>query len=222
MKSLTVAVVATIASFIAADASAQLWGRPRPPQNGVCFYEDNNFGGRYFCAAVGRSESRVSSSSNDEISSIRVFGNAEVIVFKDNSYRGASRVYTSNVRDLRLGGLNDGITSYRVGYRGQYGSGNIGGWGGAYGSGSFGSTRRGDDWRGGGAYGGGSHSARPRISYAEAMNMVRSGYSTVLKRDPDPSGLASWSRRVIDNDWSQRDLNLELMKSDEFRQMRRK
>src|SRR5687767_868400 len=34
-------------------ASAQRWGREATPRSGVCFYEDINFQGRYFCTPVG-------------------------------------------------------------------------------------------------------------------------------------------------------------------------
>ncbi|MEZ5286383.1 MAG: hypothetical protein R2712_16555 [Vicinamibacterales bacterium] len=57
-----------------------------------------------------------------------MFGNAEVSVFRDSNYRGDSRLFTSNINDLRRAGLNDRITSIRVDPRGsnRY---NNGGWG---------------------------------------------------------------------------------------------
>ena len=60
----------------AGSASAQWWGRPKPPSSGACFYEDINFNGRYFCAREGTSTTKVPSGTNDEISSIRIFGRA--------------------------------------------------------------------------------------------------------------------------------------------------
>ena len=114
----------------AASASAQSWGRPRLPVSGVCFYEDINYGGRYFCANVGSSMEHVSGGADDEISSIRVFGNAEVTVFRDSNFRGASRRFDSNVDDLRAAGLNDRVTSYRVAVRGYPQGGNSGNGGG--------------------------------------------------------------------------------------------
>ena len=111
----------------AASASAQSWGRPRTPAAGVCFYEDVNYGGRYFCASVGSSLEHVSGGADDEISSIRVFGNAEVTVYRDSNFRGESRRFDSNVEDLRSAGLNDRVTSYRVTYRGSSQGGNWGG-----------------------------------------------------------------------------------------------
>ena len=108
------------------SASAQTWGRPRVPAAGVCFYEDINYGGRYFCANVGSSMEHVSGGVDDEISSIRVFGNAEVTVFRDSNFHGASQRFDSNVDDLRSSGLNDRVTSYRVGSRGYSQGGNRG------------------------------------------------------------------------------------------------
>ncbi len=110
----------------AATASAQSWGRPRLPAAGACFYEDINYGGRYFCANVGSSMEHVSGGVDDEISSIRVFGNAEVTVFRDSDFRGASQRFDSSVDDLRASGLNDRVTSYRVGNRGYSQGGNQG------------------------------------------------------------------------------------------------
>src|SRR5262245_38578791 len=34
---------------LAPSASAQYWGRGSQPNSGACFYEDINYGGRYFC-----------------------------------------------------------------------------------------------------------------------------------------------------------------------------
>jgi hypothetical protein len=104
------------------SAFAQHWGRPSTPSSGACFYRDINFGGDYFCERVGSNSSRVPSGTNDEISSIRVFGNAEVVVYKDGNFHGDSRRFSGNVNDLRRSGWNDKITSYRIESRG-FGSG---------------------------------------------------------------------------------------------------
>ena len=95
-------------------ASAQRWGREATPQSGVCFYEDINFGGRYFCSPVGSTTSAVPSGMNDRISSVRVFGNAQVMLFRDPNFRGDSRVITSDIPDLRGMGFNDRLSSYQV------------------------------------------------------------------------------------------------------------
>src|SRR5262245_64635871 len=94
-----------------APAYAQRWGRGATPRSGVCFYEDINYGGRYFCSPAGESTSRVSSGNNDEISSIRIFGDAVATVYRDPDFRGQSRAINSSLHDLRSFGLHDRSTS---------------------------------------------------------------------------------------------------------------
>ena len=97
-----------------AAASAQGWGRPEMPRSGACFYEHPNFGGRYFCAEVGAATRMVPEGMNDKVSSIRVFGDAEVTVFKDRDFRGDSKRFRRDRPDLREVGWNDRISSYRI------------------------------------------------------------------------------------------------------------
>jgi len=54
-----------------------------------------------------------------QISSIRVFGNAEVTVFREMNFQGQSRRFDSDARDLRDVRWNDRISSFRVGRRGR-------------------------------------------------------------------------------------------------------
>jgi Peptidase inhibitor family I36 len=105
-----------------ASASAQTWGRPRVPSAGACFYEDIDFGGRYFCSRAGDVSASVSADTNDRISSIRLFGDSDVIVYQHVDFRGSSRRFDSNVRDLRRTGWNDRVSSYRIERRGYNGS----------------------------------------------------------------------------------------------------
>lgn len=84
----------------------------RPGRNDrVCFYEDNNFRGDSFCVRPGE---RLSSLGNwnDEISSIRVRGDAQALVCQDNNFRGRCVVVTRDIRSL--GSANDQISSIRV------------------------------------------------------------------------------------------------------------
>jgi len=70
------------------------WGR-----GGACFYKDRNFQGSYFC--MRRGESRESLGSyGDEISSIRVFGGARVLVFDDRHFSGANQAFRNDIVDL--------------------------------------------------------------------------------------------------------------------------
>ena len=221
---------------MASTASAQYWGRGANPASGACFYEDINFGGRYFCTRVGDSNPRVPSNINDEISSIRLFGDAEIVVFRDGDMRGEARLFTRSVRDLRSTGFNDRLTSYAVQPRGYGGN-----WGGAYGPGAYGAggygggyngsynsggsyDRRRDGYEGnyGGAYDGrGSNwgsgrEGASRWTYPQAEAMVRQGYRRVLGREPDP-GARSWVNEVMKNNWSQRQLEDALRESPEAR-----
>jgi len=222
MKHLTVIALGTL---VVLSAGTPAWAQRRP-SNGACFYEDINYGGRYFCYATGAELPRVPPGTDDEISSIRLFGNAEVTVFKDSNYRGTSRRFTSSINDLRRAGLNDRITSARIDRRG---SGNN--WGGAYGGGGWGGSGSGyggdygnGQW--GGAYGGGSHgggwskSNGSRYTYQQAQEIVRRAYRNVLERDPDPAA-RSWVNAVMEKNMSQRQLEAELRKSAEYRNKQR-
>lgn len=189
MSLLRVAPMVLLVLGISPLASAQYtWGRGRVPASGVCFYEDINFGGRYFCAPVGEERGRVPRGTNDEISSIRVFGRAEVIVFRADNWRGDSRNFSSNVRDLRNAGFNDRISSFVVIRRGA------GGWGG-----------NGGNWNG-----------NNQISYREAQRMVERAYQRVFGRRPDPAA-RPWVDEVIKNNWSQRQLEDALRATPEGR-----
>lgn len=216
----TFVVACAAALTVAASAQAQ-WGRPSHPSRGACFFEDANYEGRYFCASAGRDAATIPIEANDKISSIRLYGSVEVIVYKDGSYRGPSRRFTSSVSNLGRVGWADRISSYQIEER-SYDSHN--GWGGAYGGGGWGGSGSGhsDGW--GGAYGSGSrsnwsNSHGGRWTYSEAQDIVRRAYRSVLGREPDP-GARSWVDAVMKNNWTQRQLESELMKSAEYRNRR--
>jgi hypothetical protein len=117
-------LVATALLTLAPNASAQRWGRGATPRAGVCFYEDINFGGRYFCSPAGESTPSVPSGMNDRISSMRIFGNASVTLYRDPNYRGRSRVITSDVNDFRRLEFNDRLSSFSVD-AGRFARGNV-------------------------------------------------------------------------------------------------
>ena len=110
IRSAVLAVCALLAG--SADASAQIFGRAETPRNGVCFYENINYGGQYFCTNNNTENPLVA--MNDRVSSIRVFGNAEVTVYLDRDFQGRSQTFTADINDLRRDGWNDNITSVRV------------------------------------------------------------------------------------------------------------
>src|SRR5205809_6443141 len=93
------AVCAIVAT--ASAASAQRWGRDRSPRDGACFYKDPNFKGEYFCVASGDEYNTMPEDMNDKISSIRIFGRAEVIVFRDVRFDGQSSRFGNDIRNLK-------------------------------------------------------------------------------------------------------------------------
>ena len=211
----TIAILMGTAIFAqVSTASAQRWGRGATPQSGVCFYEDVNFGGRYFCTPAGQRTTAVPSGMNDKISSVRVFGNAAVTLYQDPSFRGQSKFIDADATDLRGLGFNDRISSYTVdaGRRGYNGNGTYNGDG----------TYNGNGTVNNGAYGNARNRGQvgtngTRWNYRDAESVVRRSYRSVLGRDPDPSGLSSWTDQVVRNNWTQRDLENALRQSDEYR-----
>jgi hypothetical protein len=189
-------------------ASAQRWGREATPRAGVCFYEDINFQGRYFCSPVGASTSDVPRGMNDRISSVRVFGNAAVTLYRDPNFRGSTEFINNNVADLRGMGFNDRLSSYQVDANGGYYRGNNGN-----GIGRGPAVRQGAGQQA-------PYYGNNRISVREAEGIVVRSYRNVLQRDPDSSGLRSYTQQVINNNWTQRDLENVLRQSDEYYNMR--
>lgn len=99
----------------AAVASAQpRWGRERFPNSGACFFENANFEGRYFCIRDGERVTEMPRGMNDKISSIRLYGNAEVSVWRDHNMTGRSARFDNSQRNLRDTGWNDQISSIEV------------------------------------------------------------------------------------------------------------
>ena len=127
------------ALLLAQSASAQpRWGRERMPQAGACFFEDAHFRGDYFCVRDNDRLVSMPRGMGDRISSVRVLGGSEVIVFRDANLRGRSIRLVNDVRDLRREGWNDQISSIDVvrsrgagGWfpgRGRGRDDNLGGW----------------------------------------------------------------------------------------------
>lgn len=97
-----------------APAEAQRWGRPRPPRAGACFYQNANFGGDYFCVQAGDEYEAMPDGLNDRISSIRMFGDASVTVYRNPNFGGRSTRFSDDVDNLQLEGWNDTVSSLRV------------------------------------------------------------------------------------------------------------
>ena len=173
-------------------ASAQRWGRERFPDSGACFFQDSNFRGEYFCVRAGADIPRVPNDLNDGISSIRVFGRAEVVVYRDQRFNGGSTRFASDIRNLKSEGWNDRITSLRVQIASREER-----------------ARDRDDQRRG----------QP-MTRAEAQDIVRRAYLAVLKREPDASGAEGFISVIMRENWSQPDVERELRKSAEYRDRR--
>jgi hypothetical protein len=167
------------------------WGRPRVPRSGACFYRDPNFRGEYFCADIGDDISSMPSGMNDEISSIRTFGNAEVEVFQDTRYRGRSERFGASVQNLKQDGWNDKLSSIRITRRGG--------------------RDRNSDQR--------DNDRNSGMARSRAEDIVRRAYQTVLRREPDPAS-SGFVERVIRDGWTQADVERELRKSEEYRRKR--
>ena len=96
------------------DPGQRRWGSEPIPRAGVCFYEDINFRGRYFCVGPREDMATMPPDMNDKISSLRIVGPVEVMVFKDGRFNGPSGRFSTDVADLRREGWNDSISSLRV------------------------------------------------------------------------------------------------------------
>jgi hypothetical protein len=228
-------------------AFAQRWGHGELPRQGACFYKDPDFRGEYFCAEAGANINAVPDDMNDEISSMRVFGGADVTLFKDVRFQGRSSRFETDIRNLKQVGWDDLISSIRI----QYSS-----------RGAFGRPRgipgrpaedpdrivrrayedilhREPDPTGLRIYRShiideGWSEAQVRdelrrspefrenstMTYAKAQDVVRRAYLEVLKREPDPAS-RPFVDKVFRDHWSQQDVERELRNSAEYRNRRR-
>ena len=220
------------------------WGRPNTPREGACFYRDPNFRGSYFCARVGEDIAIMGRQMNDQISSIRTFGDTEVTIFQDPRFRGRWTRLEDDVRNLRREGWNDSLSSVRINRgwgrdRGAYrdrgnrsGIGRIetGEWRddrGDRGDRRDGSGGRNDstDRRDNSGVGRNDSADRRdsnnntgRRSSENADVIVRRVYQEVLQRDVDPAGLTLYRDRMNNENWSEQDVKEALLKSPEYRQ----
>lgn len=87
---------------------------PEPvEEDQVCFYRNSNFNGASFCVEPGDSDEALGGSWNDSISSIEVFGDAEVLVCRDFDLEGVCAEISSSKASLPSQ-LNNRISSYEV------------------------------------------------------------------------------------------------------------
>jgi Peptidase inhibitor family I36 len=228
---------------LSSPALAQRWGHERTPRDGACFYRDADFRGEYFCVDAGRSVAELSRDMNDEISSVRIFGRAEVYVYRDRRLTGRSTRLDHDVHNLKNEGWNDTISSMEV--RSPRG----GGYGGgdnynrpssrdveriitrAYqdlldrnpdqeGMRVYRSHMIDDGWPEAKVRDSIRDSAEYRdlhtMTYPKAQEVVRKAYVNVLKREPDPAS-SVYVNKVLREHWTQADVERELRKSPEYR-----
>lgn len=211
--------------------SAQRWGHERFPTDGVCFFENSDFKGDYFCVAGGGEVAAMTEDTNDKISSIRVFGGAEVTVFSDVRFAGASSRFAGDVRNLKDQGWDDRISSVRVRPTAGNGGADVDrmitrayqeilnrdpdpqgmtlyrnrmlreGWS--------------DDRVRDALKGSPEYRAKGPMTIDKARDIVRRAYLAVLKREPD-AGSEPFVNKVLQG-WSQTDVERELRNSDEYK-----
>ena len=104
--------------LVASPSLAQFWGSGWGggplPKEGACFYEDPDYRGRYLCVATGEALSSLPTDVSDRVSSIRVFGEAEVLAFEDAGFLGPAHRYVADVPSLQYAGADDRVSSLQV------------------------------------------------------------------------------------------------------------
>lgn len=169
-------------------ALAQTWGSGPTPRDGACFYQDANYRGQYFCIDAGDSLDALPRGVRDNISSIRVYGRAQVNVFDEARFRGEARQFDDHVQNLAREGWNDTIQSIRVRGGGGFGNGN------------------------------GNTGGNSRPSFGQNPDViVRRAYEDILERQPDPAGLRLYRSRIIDDGWTEQQVREALRTSPEYR-----
>lgn len=86
------------------------WNRRPNPRAGACFFSTADFRGNHFCVRRGDRLRRLPSNFGDNISSIRLFGNARAIVFNDRDFTGGSQEFRNSISDLRRARFRGGHT----------------------------------------------------------------------------------------------------------------
>lgn len=131
--------------------------------------------------------------ANDRISSVRVEGGAEVMLYTEPTFRGEKLLLTRDVHDL---GRGDG--------RGGSGFGNQV------------SSIRVEARRNGRGPGRPTVVVRP-VPAVDVDRLIQRSYRDVLEREPDEAGLRHYRAQIIDRGWSEKQLRDHLRASDEYR-----
>jgi hypothetical protein len=93
--------------------------------SGACFYQHGDFQGERFCLRSGEQATTMPPGFDNQVTAVRVFGDAVVTVYRDRNLGGDRQSYDRTVRDFRFidsGRWNDRIRSVRVDDRNSAGS----------------------------------------------------------------------------------------------------
>jgi hypothetical protein len=145
-------------------------------------------------------------SSNDRISSIRIEGGMEVLVYEDSRYRGRVLRLTESERNLadRLlpesvaANWNDRISSIRVEVRRTNGPGGFGN-------------------PGGGGFNGPGGGGDGRMSRARADDIIRRAFVDLLSREPDLRGPNVYRDLLMTQGWTEQMVRENIRRGEEFR-----
>ena len=217
----------------ASTASAQHWGHAGTPRDGACFYKDADFAGEYFCVEAGGVLTNLPPGMNDQISSLRIFGHALVVVYKNPKFEGGSARFEHEMSNLKRNGWNDTVSSLQV--RPIYSTAEV----------DSAIRRAYNDVLGREPDGEGmrvnrahmiddgwseakvrdalrqspEYKAKSVMTVPKAQEIVRQAYLNVLKREPDP-GASGYVNKVMHDHWTQADVERELRKSPEYKNKR--
>jgi hypothetical protein len=200
------ALVALLPLFAGAGHPEDSWRERGGPR--VILYEHPNFQGG---AVVLRPGDQVENfarwdfdngrRANDRVSSIRVEGGAELMLFADANFRGEALRVTSDIRDLSRGDrggvrFDDRASSVRVALAG------------------------GRDRGGTGDRGPRPAPERPRPTPPAEVDyekVIRRAYHDVLERDADVAGLRHYRSLMIERRWTEVQVRDHLRQSEEYR-----
>ena len=180
---------------------------------------------------------------NDGVSSIRIEGRAEILLYSDSNFRGDALRLTESVGDLSRRSVsgsagatwNDRISSMKMAHNNGSGGGRPGNRPPVDPEKDI--RRAFDDLLGRAPTDSELREFRARFvdsGWDERMlrdhfrtdpnyrndvanHVIRRAYLDVLGREPDPSGLYSYRKKVLDKNWTENDVREDLRKSGEYR-----
>jgi len=173
---------------------------------------------------VGEELPFIPNDMNDRITSIRLFGDARVIVNSYPRFGGAERWFDYNVPDLRHDGWSDRISSVRLSWDRRYWDPQDRG----YRYRDYDRDRDRDrPARSSGIFEGRSRdrdrdeddrdNRRGYNSSADADAIVRQVYQDLLHRDPDAGGLQQYRDKILREGWSEAQVRSAILQSPEYR-----